>query len=113
MNQEYAQMTDINELMKQARQMQEQMQKAQEEAKQRVVVGESGAGLVKVHLNGRYDARKVELSAELMQEDKEIIEDLVTAAINDAVKKLEEQNRDALSGMASGFKMPEGFKFPF
>jgi len=106
-------MTDLNELMKQAKQMQEQMQKAQEEAKQRVVIGESGAGLVRVHMNGRFDASKVELSDELMQEDREIIEDLVAAAINDAVKKLEEQNRDALSGLASGFKMPEGFKFPF
>ncbi len=106
-------MTDLNELMKQAKQMQEQMQKAQEEAKQREVIGESGAGLVRVHMNGRFDARKVELSDELLREDREIIEDLVAAAINDAVKKLEDQNRDALSGLASGFKMPEGFKFPF
>lgn len=106
-------MTDINELMKQAKQMQEQMQKAQEEAADRIVIGESGAGLVKVHMNGRHDARQVEISPELLSEDKEIVEDLMAAAINDAVKKLEEQNRDAMSNMASGFKMPEGFKFPF
>jgi len=106
-------MTDLNELMKQAKQMKEQMQKAQEDAKQRVVIGESGAGLVRVHMNGSFDASKVELSPEVMQEDKEIVEDLVAAAINDAVKKLEDQNRDALSGLASGFKMPDGFKFPF
>ncbi len=106
-------MTDINELMKQAKQMQEQMQKAQEEQANRVVIGESGAGLVKVHMNGRHDCQQVEISPELLSEDKEIMEDLLAAAINDAVKKLEAQNKEALSGLASGFKMPEGFKFPF
>lgn len=106
-------MTDLNELMKQAKQMQEQMQKAQEDARQRVVVGESGAGLVRIHMSGSFDVRKVELSPDVMQEEREIVEDLVAAAINDAVKKLEDQNKDALSGLASGFRMPEGFKFPF
>lgn len=106
-------MTDLNQLLQQAKQMQEQMQKAQEEAAKKIVVGESGAGLVKVHLSGRYDASKVELSADLMQEDKEIIEDLIAAAINDAVKKLEQGNRDAMGAMTSGMKLPDGFKFPF
>lgn len=106
-------MTDLNQLMQQAKQMQEQMQKAQEEAAKRIVVGESGAGMVKVHLSGRYDASKVELSADLMQEDKEIVEDLIAAAINDAVKKLEQGNRDAMGAMTSGMKLPDGFKFPF
>lgn len=106
-------MTDLNQLMQQAKQMQEQMQKAQQEAAKKIVVGESGAGMVKVHLSGRYDASKVELSAELMQEDKEIIEDLIAAAINDAVKKLDDGNRDTMSAMTSGMKLPDGFKFPF
>tara|TARA_R110002167_G_scaffold49184_4_gene144218 strand:+ start:4661 stop:4981 length:321 start_codon:yes stop_codon:yes gene_type:complete len=106
-------MTDINELMKQAKQMQEQMQRAQQEAAKIVLVGESGAGLVKVHMNGRHDVQKVELDAGLMGEDKDVIEDLIAAAINDVVKKIEEKNRDNMSGMAAGLKLPEGFKLPF
>lgn len=106
-------MTDFNELMKQAKAMQEQIQKAQKEAANLVIVGESGAGLVKIHMNGRHDVNKVELDDGLLSEDKDVIEDLLAAAINDAVKKLEEQNRDALAGMTQGFKLPEGFKFPF
>lgn len=106
-------MTDINELMKQAKQMQEQMQRAQREAANIVLVGESGAGLVKVHMNGRHDVQKVELDEGLMSEDKDVIEDLIAAAINDVVKKIEDKNRDNMSGMAAGLKLPEGFKFPF
>lgn len=106
-------MTDINELMKQAKQMQEQMQRAQQEAAKIVLIGESGAGLVKVHMNGRHDVQKVELDAGLMGEDKDVIEDLIAAAINDVVKKIEEKNRDNMSGMAAGLKLPEGFKLPF
>lgn len=106
-------MNDLSELLSQAKKMQEQMQKAQEKAAQRVVNGESGAGLVKVQLGGRHDVRRVELSEELMQEDKAIIEDLIAAAFNDAVKKLDDGSRDTFSQMASGFKMPDGFKFPF
>ena len=106
-------MTDLNELMKQAREMQEQMKKAQEEALNKVVEGESGAGMVKVIMNGRHGVKQVELADGLLQEDKEVVEDLIAAAVNDAVRKVEDSNKDALSGMASGFKLPEGFKFPF
>lgn len=106
-------MTDINELMKQARKMQEQVLNAQKEAEALVLIGESGAGLVKVHMNGRHYVKQVTLDSSLMNEDKEVIEDLIAAAINDAVKKLEEQNRNLISGMTGGFKIPEGFKFPF
>lgn len=106
-------MTDINELMKQAKQMQEQMQRAQQESANTVLVGESGAGLVKIHMNGRHDVQKVELDDGLMSEDKDVIEDLIAAAINDVVKKIEEKNRDNMSGMAAGLKLPEGFKLPF
>jgi DNA-binding protein YbaB len=69
--------------------------------------------MAKVQLGGRYDVRRIELSDELMREDKGIIEDLIAAAFNDAVKKLDEGSTDAFSQMASGFKMPDGFKFPF
>tara|TARA_R110002072_G_scaffold4663_3_gene32479 strand:- start:97640 stop:97960 length:321 start_codon:yes stop_codon:yes gene_type:complete len=106
-------MTDLNELMIQAKKMQEQMQKAQEEAAKRTVHGESGAGMVKIELGGKYDARRIELSDDLLKEDKEIIEDLIVAAINDAVKKLEDGNKDSLSQMAAGMKLPDGFRFPF
>ena len=106
-------MTDLNELMKKAKEMQEQMQQAQEEALKQVVFGESGAGMVKVQMNGRHDVLKVLLANGLLQEEKEVVEDLIAAAINDAVRKVQEKNREALSGMAGGFNLPEGFKLPF
>jgi DNA-binding YbaB/EbfC family protein len=106
-------MTDLNELMKQAKQMQEQMKKAQEEALNLVVEGESGAGLVKVQMTGRHDVKNVHLSDSLLQEKREVVEDLIAAAVNDAVRKIEEKNKNTMAGMASGLKMPEGFKFPF
>lgn len=106
-------MADLNGLMKQVQQMQEQMQKAQEEMAKREVTGESGAGLVKVTLNGRYEAKKVSLDPSLMQEQQEVVEDLVAAAINDTVRRIGETNKDQLSGMTAGMNLPEGFKFPF
>ncbi len=106
-------MTDLNALMKQAKQMQEQMQRAQEEAAGRIVIGESGAGLVKIHMTGRHDVKKVVISPELLTEDREIIEDLLAAAINDAVKRVEDSSREALSGLTAGMKLPDGFKLPF
>ena len=106
-------MTDLNELMKQAKQMQEQFQKAQQDLASLVVKGESGAGLVKVDMNGRHDVVGVDINESLMQEDKEVVEDLIAAAFNDAVRKLEEKNKETLGSMAGGLKLPEGFKFPF
>jgi len=106
-------MTDFNEILKQARQMQEKMQQAQKDAAKLVLVGESGAGLVRIHMNGHHDVQKVELDAGLLSEDKDVIEDLIAAAFNDAVKKLGDRNQDSLSGLASGLKLPDGFKFPF
>lgn len=106
-------MTDINELMKQAKQMQEQFQKAQQDMAKQIVDGESGAGLVKVSMNGRHDVVKVNIDPSLLEEDKEVIEDLIAAAVNDAVRKVEEKNKNALGGMAGGLKMPDGFKMPF
>ncbi|MEX0619857.1 MAG: YbaB/EbfC family nucleoid-associated protein [Pseudohongiellaceae bacterium] len=106
-------MADFNEIVKQAREMQEKMKQAQEEMANLIVEGESGAGLVKIRMNGKYDVKKVQLNSSLMEEDKEVIEDLVAAAINDAVRKLEEKNRDTLGGMTSGLGLPDNFKFPF
>ena len=106
-------MTDFNEIMKQAKQMQEQFQKAQQEQAKLLVPGESGAGLVKITINGRHDVVSVDLNESLMQEDKEVVEDLIAAAMNDAVRKLEEKSKETLGSMASGLNLPEGFKFPF
>jgi len=106
-------MADFSSLLQQAKQMQEQMQKAQLELANKEHVGEAGAGLVRVTVNGKHEVKKVDLDASLMQEDKELVEDLVAAAMNDAVKKVAESNKDQLSGMAAGLNLPEGFKFPF
>ena len=106
-------MTDLNEIMKQAKLMQEQFQKAQEEQLKTMTEGESGAGLVKVVMNGKHDVISVSLDDGVMGEDKAVIEDLLAAAVNDAVRKIEERNKDALGSMAGEMKMPDGFKFPF
>ena len=104
---------DINKLMKQASQMQEKMQAMQEQAANAEVTGESGAGLIKVVMNGRHDVRSVSLDDSLMQESKEFLEDLLAAAVNDAVRKVEAQSKDAMSSMAGGIDLPPGFKLPF
>ena len=106
-------MTDLNEILKQAKLMQEQFQKAQEEQVKTKTEGESGAGLVRVTMNGKHDVISVRLDDALMSEDKVVIEDLLAAAVNDAVRKVEETNKESLSGMTGGMKMPDGFKFPF
>ena len=106
-------MTDLNDIMMQARQMQETFQEAQKEMKKLTVEGESGAGLVKVRMNGKHDVVSVALDDSLFQEDKPVIEDLIGAAVNDAVRKLEEKSQQSLGGLAQNFKMPDGFKLPF
>ncbi|MDC0598957.1 YbaB/EbfC family nucleoid-associated protein [Gammaproteobacteria bacterium] len=106
-------MTDLNNLMQQAKQMQEQMQKAQEELAKKEVLGESGAGLVKVTMNGRHEVKKVELDSSLHDEDKDVVEDLIAAAINAAVAKVAENSKGQFSGLTDGLNLPEGFKLPF
>lgn len=106
-------MTDFNEIMNQARQMQEQLKKAQEESAKKVVTGQSGAGLVAITMNGRHDVTKVQIDSSLMSEDKAVVEDLIAAAVNDAVRKVEDHNKESLGNMAGGINLPEGFKFPF
>lgn len=104
---------NLNDIMKQAQQMQESMQKKQQELAEKEVQGESGAGLVKITMNGRHDVRKVFIDPDLLSEDKEILEDLIAAAVNDAVRKVEANNQEAMSSLTSGLQMPPGFKMPF
>ncbi len=104
---------NINDLMKQAQAMQEKMQKAQQDAANAEVHGESGAGMVKVVMNGRHDVRKVTIDPSLMGEDKELLEDLLAAAVNDAVRKIEEQAKQQMADLTGGLQMPPGFKMPF
>ncbi|UQG60448.1 YbaB/EbfC family nucleoid-associated protein [Marinobacter sp. M3C] len=107
-------MTDnMGELMKKAQKMQENMQKAQEEIAKAEVTGESGAGLVRVVMNGRHDVCKVEIDPSLMSEEKDILEDLLAAAVNDAVRRVDANQKDKMSGMMSGMGLPPGFKMPF
>ena len=106
-------MNDMGGLMKKAQKMQEEMQKAQEEAAKAEITGEAGAGLVKVTMNGRHDVRKVEIDPSLMSEEKDILEDLLAAAVNYAVRRVEANQKDKMSGMMSGMGLPPGFKMPF
>jgi nucleoid-associated protein EbfC len=103
----------ITDLMQQAKNMQAELQKAQEEIARAEVRGEAGAGLVSVVMTGRHDVKRVSIDDSVFSENKEILEDLVAAAVNDAVRKVEARNREAMSGLASGFNLPPGFKLPF
>jgi nucleoid-associated protein EbfC len=103
----------LGNLMRQAQQMQENMQKAQAELKDIEVTGESGAGMVKVVLNGRHEARKVTIEPKLVSEDLEMLEDLVAAAINDASRKIEERSKEKYADLMSGMNLPPGIKLPF
>ncbi|QLB41169.1 YbaB/EbfC family nucleoid-associated protein [Mannheimia pernigra] len=103
----------LGNLMKQAQQMQERMQKMQEEIAQLEVTGESGAGLVKVTINGAHNCRRIEIDSSLMEDDKEMVEDLVAAAFNDAVRRAEEMQKDKMASVTSGMQLPPGMKFPF
>jgi len=104
---------NMGDIMKQAQLMQEQLQKQQQEMANAEVTGESGAGMVKVIMNGRHDVKKVEIDGSLLSEDKEILEDLLAAAVNDAVRRIEQTNQSAMSGLAAGLGIPPGFKMPF
>ena len=101
---------DMNNLLQQAQAMQEKMKKMQDEIALAEVMGESGAGMVKVTMNGRHDVRAVEIDPSLMQEDKEILEDLFAAAVNDAVRKVEKQQQEEMGKMTAGMPIPPGFK---
>ena len=99
--------------MKQAQQMQANMEKAQKELADAEVVGESGAGLVKVTMNGRHDVKRVVIDPELMNDDKEMIEDLVAAAVNDANRRVEKMTQERMASVTAGMGLPAGMKLPF
>ena len=103
----------LGNLMRQAQQMQETMKKAQAELAEMEVAGESGAGMVKIVLNGRHEAKSISITPKLLGEDKDMLEDLVVAAINDAVHKLEARSQEKYSGLMSGLNLPPGMKLPF
>ncbi|MCO4837045.1 MAG: YbaB/EbfC family nucleoid-associated protein [Oceanospirillaceae bacterium] len=103
----------MGNLMKQAQKMQEQMQEAQAALANAEFTGTSGAGLVQVVMTGRHDVKRVQLDDSLMSEDKEMLEDLLAAAVNDAVRKVEQANQSNMSDMTAGMGMPAGFKMPF
>ena len=100
-------------LMKQAQAMQDSMKKAQEAIAAMEVEGEAGAGLVKVVMTGRHDVRRVTIDPSLLCEDKDMLEDLVAAAINDAVRKVEAASQEKMAGLTAGLPLPPGFKLPF
>lgn len=106
-------MKNINDLMKQAQQMQEKFQRLQEEAANTRVIGESGAGLVKIEMTGRHDVTKVTIDDSLLSEDKSLLEDLIAAAVNDAARKVEANTQKVMAGATEGLQMPPGFKMPF
>ncbi|MEQ8263435.1 YbaB/EbfC family nucleoid-associated protein [Pseudohaliea sp.] len=103
----------IGDLMKQAQKMQTAMQEAQEAAAAREVTGEAGAGLVQVIMNGRHDVRRVAIDDSVLSEEKSVLEDLLAAAVNDAVRKVEAANREAMAEVTGGMELPPGMKLPF
>lgn len=103
----------LGNLMKQAQKMQEDMQRAQEEIANMEIVGESGGGLVSVVMNGQHELKKVSIDDSLVGDDKDMLEDLVAAAVNDATHKLAEESRSKLSGLTNGMELPAGMKMPF
>ena len=103
----------IGNLMRQAQQMQETMQKAQAELADLEVTGEAGGGMVKVTMNGRHEVRRVQIEPSIAGEDREMLEDLIAAAINDAVHRLESASQAKLSAAMGGLSLPPGVKLPF
>ena len=100
-------------LMKQAQTMQDNMKKAQDQLALVEVEGQSGAGLVKIVMTCKNDVQRVSIDPSLLADDKEMLEDLVAAAFNDAVRKAEVTSAEKMGGLASGMQLPPGFKMPF
>ena len=103
----------MGNIMKQAQKMQEQMQQAQVDLAKAEFIGAAGAGLVTVVMTGRHDVKRVQLDDSLLSEDKEMLEDLLAAAVNDAVRKVEQASQSNMSDMTAGMGLPDGFKMPF
>lgn len=103
----------LGNLMKQAQAMQENMQKMQQEVANMEVNGQSGGGLVKITMTGRHDVKRVEIDESVFSDDKDMLEDLIAAAVNDAVRQVEKVTQEKMSGIAGGMNLPPGFKLPF
>jgi hypothetical protein len=103
----------LGEMMKKAQEMQQNMQNAQKELANKEVTGESGGGLVQVIMRGTHEVNRIKIDPTLVGEDKDMLEDLVAAAINDAVHKVEKSNAEVMQEMTSGLNLPPGFKLPF
>lgn len=103
----------IGQLMRQAQQMQENLQRAQQELAALEVSGEAGGGMVKVTMSCRHEVRGINIDPALLGDDREMLEDLVAAAVNDALRKVERTVQDKYAGMTSGLGLPAGMKLPF
>jgi DNA-binding YbaB/EbfC family protein len=103
----------LGNLMKQAQQMQEDMQKAQEELANMEVTGQAGGDMVSIVMTGRHDVRRVSIDDSLLKDDKDMLEDLIAAAVNDAVRKVEAVSQERMASMTSGMPLPPGMKLPF
>jgi DNA-binding YbaB/EbfC family protein len=103
----------LGDMMKKAQEMQENMQKAQRELASKEVTGESGGGMVTVVMRGTHEVNRVTIDPGLAGEDLEMLEDLIAAAVNDAVHKVEKANQAAMQEMTAGMNLPPGFKLPF
>lgn len=103
----------MGNIMKQAQAMQEKMQKVQAEIAAMEVTGEAGAGLVKVTMLGNHNIRRVNIDDSLMQDDKDMLEDLIAAAINDAVRRVDETSQERMATVTGGMQLPPGMKMPF
>ena len=99
--------------MQQAKEMQEKFERMQSDMQNSEVTGDAGAGMVKVTMTGRHDVRRVDIDPSVLSEDKALLEDLLAAAVNDAVRRVEAQQKEKMSELTGGLQMPPGFKFPF
>ena len=103
----------LGPLMKQAQQMQENMKNMQEQLATVQVEGQSGAGMVKIVMTCRYDVKRVNIDDSLLNDDKDMLEDLIAAAVNDAVRRVEATTQEKMSGVTAGMGLPPGMKLPF
>jgi len=103
----------LGDMMKKAQEMQENMQKAQKELASKEVTGESGGGMVQVLMRGTHEVNRVTIDPVLINDERDMLEDLIAAAINDAVHKVEKSNQEVMQGMTAGLNLPPGFKLPF
>lgn len=103
---------DFSKMLKQAQEMQQKMMEAKDGLKNVIAEGVSGGGAVKVQMNGHFEVIKIDISDEILKEEKAVMEDLIVAATNNAKKEVEAKTQEEMSKLTGGFKMPPGFKFP-